>query len=269
MNLISKLFGLLFFISTISVSSAQSFQAPKPKMSNNLYKDFIQMHINYPEESLQKKEEGTVVLSFLVNENGTIENSAVEQSVSKAIDSAALQLASLILWEPATEYGLPVTFEKELKIKYSISKYKSICKKRGYKEINYPIKPIDLSGKIYTVTQLNKAPEALLDSGYRNVQEFIMQLLVYPDAATKLSIAGKVKLRFVIETSGLPSNIIILESVGGGCTEEAIRIVQQIRWMPGVKSEQAVRTCYELSIRFDPADELKNKNIPNQSSSGI
>jgi periplasmic protein TonB len=265
----SRIFGILFFVSTILLCSAQSFQPPKPRMSNNVYKDFIQMHLNYPEESLQKKEEGTVVLSFLVDENGQINNARVKQSVSKEIDSSAVQLVSLILWEPATEYGLAVASEKEFKLKYSISKYNSICKKRGYNEITYPIKPIDLSNKIYTISQLNKAPEALLDSAYQNVQEFIMQSLKYPEAATKLSIDGVVKLRFVIETSGLPSNILILEPVGGGCTEEAIRIVQQIKWLPGVKSDMAVRTCYELSIRFDPADELKNKNIPNQSNTGI
>lgn len=269
MNSIIKIFGLLVLLVPFSHSAAQSFQPPKPRMSNNVYKDFIQMHMNYPEESLQKKEQGTVVLTFIVDELGGIEDPTVKQGVSKAIDSATIQLLSLILWEPATEYGLPVTFEKEFKLKYSIAKYNSICKKRGYEKISYPIKPIDLSGNIYTVTQLRKAPEAILDSSYRNIHEFIMQSMEFPEAAAKLSIAGTVQLRFVIETSGLPSNIIILEPVGGGCTEEAIRILQQIKWLPGVKSEEAVRTCYELSIRFDPADELKNKNIPNQSNTGI
>lgn len=269
MNFISKIFGILILFSSISVSSAQSFQSPKPKMNKNVYKDFIQIHINYPPEARQKKEEGTVVLSFLINEKGTVENTTVKQSVSRSVDSAALRLLSLILWEPATEYGLPVMAETELKLKYSISKYNTLCKKRGYDNVEYPIKPIDLSGKIYTVQQLDKAPEARIDDKYRNVQDFIMQSMKYPEAATRLSIAGEVELRFVVETSGLPSNIIVLKPVGGGCTEEAIRIVQQIKWIPGITSNKAVRTCYNLKIKFDPADGLENKDIPNQSNSGI
>jgi TonB family protein len=269
MSPISKIPAILLLVLSTLLSSAQSFQAPKTKMSNKVFKDFIQMHINYPEESLQKEEEGTVVLTFTVTEDGSIKDVKVKQGVSKAIDSATIKLLSLILWEPATEYGLPMAYKKEFKLKYSISKYTSICKKRGYDQIIYPINPVDLSGKIYTVNQLSKAPEALLDSSYKNIHEFIGQSMEYPDAATKLSISGTVHLRFVIETSGIPSNIVVLEPVGGGCTEEAIRIAQQIKWLPGVKSEEAVRTCYDLSIRFDPADELKNKDIPNQANSGI
>jgi hypothetical protein len=116
---------------------------------------------------------------------------------------------------------------------------------------------------------LEAPPRAILDSNYTSVHEYIRANLLFPEAAQKLNIEGEVKLRFVVEITGLPSNISILQPVGGGCTEEAIRILKLIRWMPGIVDGKGVRTCYYLNIRFDAAEELKNKYIPNQNTSGI
>lgn len=260
----------VFFLCTLLFSvAAQSYQPPEPRMSKNILKKFLMLHMEYPAESIKNNEEGNVKIEFDVDKNGSVENAFIKTGVSEKIDSAALRLFSLILWDPALEYGLPVKSSSEFKIKYNISKYNSFCKKRGYGQIINPFEPVDLSGEIYTILQLDKAPEAVLAENYKSIAEFIAESMNYPEAASKLSLSGVVKLRFVIETNGLPSNIMILDPVGGGCTEEAIRIVEDLKWMPGIKSGEAVRTCYEISIKFDPANELKNKHIPNQSNSGI
>lgn len=248
---------------------SQTYEPPKPRMNKNIQKDFIQTHIEYPPQSLKNGEEGKVVLSFTVDKDGKITKVNVVESVSQAVDSAAIQLFSKILWTPAKSYSKPVDGEGEFKIKYDIKKYGGLVKKRGYDKIIYPYLPYDSSSDILTVKQLDQAPEAILDSIFRNVQEFIVNNLEFPESAQKLSIEGSVKLRFVIEPSGLPSNIMIIQPVGGGCTEEAIRITQELKWFPGIKSGKAVRTCYNLTIKFDAADELKNKHIPSQTNSGI
>lgn len=269
MNSGTKLLGILFLSSLFLLTKAQSFEPPKPKMNKNVLKGFIQMHIEYPAESIENGEEGNIIILFSVDKEGTVLTRSIKQSVSKAVDSAALRLFSFILWKPATEYGLPLKSENEFKIRYATGKYKALVKKRGYNKIEYPVKPYDLSGEIYTFKQLDKAPQALLDNSHKNVQDFIIRQLNYPETATRFSITGRVKLSFVIEVSGLPSNILVIKPVGGGCTEEAIRIVRLIKWIPGILDGKAVRTCYNLSIKFNPADELKNKNIPSQSNTGI
>jgi len=263
-------FVSVFFLHALLLdATAQSYQPPEPKMSKNVLKNFLMLHMNYPTESLKNKEEGNVKIDFNLDKNGSVTNAVIKAGVSEKIDSAALSLFSLILWEPALEYGLPVNSKSEFKIKYNVSKYNSFCRKRGYGQIINPFEPVDLSGEIHTILQLDKAPEPILSDNYKSITEFIAESMVYPEAASKLSLSGIVKLRFVIETNGLPSNIMILDPVGGGCTEEAIRIVEELKWIPGIKSGEAVRTCYEISIKFDPANELKNKHIPNQSNSGI
>ena len=50
--------------------------------------------------------------------------------------------------------------------------------------------------------------------------------------------------------------------LGGGCTEEAIRVVKKMRWMPGILDKTAVRTCMELEIVFDIAGQTVGGRIP-------
>lgn len=250
----------LFSLSAVS----QTTRMKKPEL-----KSFLNAHMQYPEDAFKNKEQGTVTIQFTTDEEGIVISRKVIKKVSPQVDKAALNLFDLILWSPATKYGISVKGTSEFKLKYSVSKYKLLVKQRGYDRFELPYKPIDDSREIYSVKNNEDSPKPLLDSIYQSVQAFISSQLVYPESARKFSIQGVVKLRFIIETNGLPSNVMVVDAVGGGCTEEAIRVTQLIKWRPGIKENKAVRTCYTLSIKFDPADELRNKHIPNQSNIGI
>ena len=74
--------------------------------------------------------------------------------------------------------------------------------------------------------------------------------LQFPDQAKQFEIQGTVTLSFVIETDGRASNIIVENSVGGGCDNEAIRLIQNLVWTPGVKNDSLVRTRTTQDITF-------------------
>lgn len=269
MNYLVRITVIFLFTFSSVYTIAQAYEPPGPKMTQNVLKKFINTHLVYPTTAFNNKTQGVVKIEFTVNKEGIIESRKVIGSVSQGVDSAALSLFDLILWEPAYSYGKAIEGEGEFKIRYSVSKYESIVKKRGYDQLPSPADSVDTSGKIYVIKSLDVVPKAQLDSNYISVQDFILKNIVFPESAAKVEISGVVKLKLVIETSGLPSNIMVIEPVGGGCTEEAIRIVQLIKWMPGFKDGQAVRTCFNISIRFDPADQLKNKHIPSQTNTSM
>ncbi|MDE1892587.1 MAG: TonB family protein [Betaproteobacteria bacterium] len=61
---------------------------------------------SYPSSARRNGEQGTVLLSFLINETGQVENSKVLQSSgSSALDNAALNALSQCHFKPATEDG--------------------------------------------------------------------------------------------------------------------------------------------------------------------
>jgi len=63
--------------------------------------------------------------------------------------------------------------------------------------------------------------------------EFIRNNLQYPAEAKANKIEGMVMISFVVEKNGTITDPKILRDLGGGCSEEAIRIVESMpKWTP-------------------------------------
>lgn len=237
-------------------------------MGQKVMKEFLNIHMDYPIKDLQSETQGTVKINFTTNESGKVTDYYIIQSVSAGIDSSALSIFKLILWAPAYSLGKPVIGKSEFKLKYNIKKFQKLSRRRGYKHIVYPVIPIDTTGTIYEIIKNDTVPKAILEPGVKSVTDLIYGKLTYPYAASRLGLNGKVELSFIIETNGLPSNIIVQKHLGGGCTEEAIKIIELIRWKPGIINGKAVRTLYKISINFKKG-ENKDGYIPNQQGTGI
>jgi protein TonB len=80
---------------------------------------------------------------------------------------------------------------------------------------------------------------------------YLLDNLKYPDIARNSGINGPVYLTFVVEPDGSISNIEILRGIGGGCDEEAIRVVQNMpNWIPGKQNGRPVRVQLSMCIKF-------------------
>lgn len=101
--------------------------------------------------------------------------------------------------------------------------------------------------EIFTVVE--SMPE--FPGGEAAMMSFIAKNIKYPGFARESGIQGRVFVNFVVEPSGLVSNVKILRGIGGGCDEEAIRVVQSMpKWTPGKQRGKAVRVSFNLPVRF-------------------
>ena len=103
------------------------------------------------------------------------------------------------------------------------------------------------------VAKAKCAEQALLNFIYSNVN--------YPVDARMEGIEGTVVITFIVEKDGSTSNYSILRDIGGGCGEEALRVVSAMNevgavWIPGMQNGKAVRTKFNLPIRFKLEDPL-------------
>jgi protein TonB len=58
-------------------------------------------------------------------------------------------------------------------------------------------------------------------------------------------------VNFVVEPDGSVSNVTVLRGIGGGCDEEAMRVVKNMpKWKPGKQRGKAVRVQYMLPVNF-------------------
>jgi protein TonB len=80
---------------------------------------------------------------------------------------------------------------------------------------------------------------------------FLQQNIKYPEEAKELGIQGKVFVTFVVEVDGAISDVRVLRGIGGGCDEEAIRVVKSMpKWVPGKQRGVPVRVQFNLPIKF-------------------
>jgi protein TonB len=80
---------------------------------------------------------------------------------------------------------------------------------------------------------------------------FLQQNIKYPEEAKELGIQGRVFVTFVVEVDGSISDVRVLRGIGGGCDEEAIRVVKAMpKWVPGKQRGVPVRVQFNLPIKF-------------------
>ncbi len=81
--------------------------------------------------------------------------------------------------------------------------------------------------------------------------KYLSDNLKYPPIAMENAIQGKVVIQFIIEKDGSLSNAQIVRDIGGGCGQEALRLVQVMpKWTQGKQRGRTVRVEYTLPIAF-------------------
>jgi len=233
------------------------------------FREFIKEMLVYPEKERVAKIEGTVTVGLRVTKEGKSEKIRILKSVSEGLDDEAVRIVSLLLWTPAENSGQKFDEDKKIDIDFDLKKYHRCTKTRGYDQFDYPHQPVDTSLQIYEKQQTTEKPKPVYAGVYKHFDEFILNNMSYPDAAIKQSISGTVELFFVVEPSGLVSNIRVTKSMGAGCNEEAIRLLRLMKWQPGISHNLAVRTAITLSITFKLDDYEKHQYVPANNANQI
>lgn len=87
--------------------------------------------------------------------------------------------------------------------------------------------------------------------GYEGWNKYLSNNLKYPTQARRMGIEGTVYVVFVVNTDGTIQDVDVLRGIGGGCDEEAIRVVKAApKWEPGKQRGRPVRVRMRLPIRF-------------------
>lgn len=120
----------------------------------------------------------------------------------------------------------------------------------------YEIKAIDVDAveaveaapEIFTIVE--EQPE--FPGGTAKLYEFIGNNIKYPQMARENGIQGKVFVKFVVWKDGSIRDVQVIRGIGGGCDEEAVRVVKAMpSWKPGKQRNQAVPVYFNLPIAFN------------------
>lgn len=80
---------------------------------------------------------------------------------------------------------------------------------------------------------------------------YMIKSIKYPEEARKKGIQGTVYVTFVIEKDGSVSGVKVLRGIGGGCDEEAVRVISGMpNWTPGTQRGKPVRVQFNMPLKF-------------------
>jgi len=87
--------------------------------------------------------------------------------------------------------------------------------------------------------------------GESAMYDWLKRNMSYPEMAKGTNITGTVNVMFVIEKDGSISNVSLLNDIGGGCGNEAVRVVKAMpKWNEGRQNNRPVKVQYVLPIKF-------------------
>lgn len=78
----------------------------------------------------------------------------------------------------------------------------------------------------------------------------LQEKITYPENAKKANIEGLVIIQFIVNEKGEVEKPQVIRGIGGGCDEEAIRVIKTAKFMPGKQRGVPVRVQYSVPIFF-------------------
>ena len=82
---------------------------------------FLQDHIQYPEEAEKDSVEGKVVVSFVIEKDGSISNPQVVRGVHPLLDKEALRVVRLMpKWNPGMNNDLPIRVKSNVPVTFKL-----------------------------------------------------------------------------------------------------------------------------------------------------
>lgn len=72
----------------------------------------------------------------------------------------------------------------------------------------------------------------------------------YPERARKAGIEGRVVVQFIVTEEGKVEDPRVIRGIGGGCDEEALRVIKEAEFEPGMQRGKPVRVQYSLPVIF-------------------
>ncbi len=197
---------------------------------------FLRDNVKYPELAQKNKLEGTVVVSFVVDESGKVTRVSGKMDMPNdvkqpLIDEAVRVVKSMPKWIPAQHKGKTVRC--------------SLCI------------PVNFVSAKLEANTAEVTPE--FPGGMEALFKFLGENIRYPETARTANAEGIVVVQFMVKEDGSLTEFKQAntgKSLHPDLVAEAIRVVQSMpKWKPGLKDGKVVKTSFTLPIKFKLSDD--------------
>ena len=199
----------------------------------NTFRTWVQSQIRYPAEALKRGIEGRVVLSFIVERDGSVSTIELLQSPDRILSEEARRaVSSSPKWTPGRQKGHLVRVRYMLPVDFSIPKKETAAQSTAAQ------KP-GLASMQFEIGNLNA------------FRSWAMQHLRYPAGAREQQTEGSVVATFTVGRDGRVDDIRIAGKPDPQLAEEVRRVVKASpAWSPATRNGEATTVTVTLPVSF-------------------
>lgn len=218
----------------------------KQQCANQAMLEYVYGSIVYPQEAIQENIEGTAVVSFIVEPDGSITDPQVMRDLGGGTGIAALGVVLRmqeegIRWVPGKQRGEAVRVAFNLPVRFKLE----------------DPDPFIMAGRDTVYTE----PDTPLnyEGGAEALQAFLDNEIQYPDSGLDSCQMGQIDIQVLIEADG---NVRILDmtdynELGFDFWYAAIDAATSTygNWIPATFEGRPVNAAFDLSLSFLPPDD--------------
>lgn len=192
---------------------------------------WVAANVKYPPKLFKDGVHGTVVVSFVVDEKGSV-------GEVKTLLSPDPKLANVIVkavkrsprWEPGREDGVPVAVIQSMPIKFGM--------------------PSGDDKKKHNLNHDEEMP-TFMGGDINGFARWVAEHIQYPSEAVAAGMEGTVVVSFIVDRDGSVDDVKIVRSPDAILAQEAVRTVRSSpKWKPGTQDGETVRVTFNLPVNF-------------------
>lgn len=242
------LFEQLFDLATYEEDTVYQIveQMPQYTGGEEAMMKYVAENIKYPQAAKDKNIGGRVFVSFVIEKDGSVNEVKVMRGIGGGCDEEAVRvIKGMPKWKPGIQKGKPVRVSYMMPLNFKLSDDQP-TKPAQQTDANKPNMKPDKNGVYQICEQMPEFP-----GGVEALMDFVAKNVVYPQEAMDKEISGRVYVSFVIEKDGSVNEVKVMKGIGGGCDDEAVRVIKAMpKWKPGKQEGKPVRVSYMMPITF-------------------
>lgn len=199
------------------------------------FRQWAEAQLKYPDEVKHKREKAQVLVSFVIDTDGSVTDVRALRSPDEAFSEEAVRvISSSPKWQPGIREGKPMAMEYTLSVSFD------------------PEREQPGSDETEPFTIVEKMP-SFRSGDINNFRKWVQMNVKYPAEAMQKGIQGRIVLSFVVEPNGSLGDIQVLQSPGKLLTDEARRVIASSpagAWSPGIQRGKPVRVKLTIPVDF-------------------
>ncbi|OOQ58510.1 M56 family metallopeptidase [Mucilaginibacter pedocola] len=207
---------------------------------------YIGKNVRYPAIAREHNVQGRVILTFVVEKDGSLSDVKVLRGIGSGCDEEAVRVIKASpKWTPGTQGGKKVRTQFSVPVNFALSLEADNKENATYTEPTVASSAVP--NEVFTAVEQQPAYKG----GNEAFAKFLTANIKYPAEARKNKIQGRVITTFVVMKDGSINNVKVLRGIGYGADEEAVRVVKAMpKWNPGMQNGHPVNVQFTVPITF-------------------